>query len=134
VSEFVTDTHPLLWHLLNDLRLSKAAQGIFDQADNGMCRVLIPSIVMVEAIYLAEKQRITQRDLNRLFTLTNLFSINYQIIPLDQAVIRTLSTVPRTQIADMPDRIIAATAKYLEASLITKDTTITASGCVKTIW
>ncbi len=37
-------------------------------------------------------------------------------------------------IPDMPDRIIAATARYLNIPLVTKDAMIQNAGVVSTIW
>jgi len=44
-----------------------------------------------------------------------------------------LARIPRDSIPDMPDRIIAATAKHLGLSLISRDSKITASG-INVIW
>jgi predicted nucleic-acid-binding protein len=49
---YVTDTHSLLWHLSADARLSIDAQTIFQQVDTGAAKIYVPSIVLVEAVYL----------------------------------------------------------------------------------
>ena len=59
-SRFITDTHALIWHLQSNTNLSSKAQTIFAQADNGEVVIFIPTIVLVELIYLAEKGRIAQ--------------------------------------------------------------------------
>jgi PIN domain nuclease of toxin-antitoxin system len=134
MSEYVTDTHPLLWHILSSARLSATAQAVFADADAGLHRILIPSIVLVEAIYLAEKKRIDPAALDRLFSLLDLAPANYAVVPLDAEIVRTVRTVDRVKVPEMPDRIIVATAKHLRLEVVTRDNTIAASGIVTILW
>jgi predicted nucleic acid-binding protein len=53
--------------------------------------------------------------------------------PLTMDVAVALSRIPRDQVPDMPDRVIAATALALGLPLVTRDGRIRASG-VETIW
>ncbi len=46
MKEFVTDTHALLWHILQSERLSKKAAVVFNQADDNEVRIYIPNIVL----------------------------------------------------------------------------------------
>ncbi|MBK9092782.1 MAG: hypothetical protein IPM84_08385 [Anaerolineae bacterium] len=55
MSQFVTDTHALHWHVTNDARLSQRAHRVFQETDQGLHQILIPSIILVELVYLAEK-------------------------------------------------------------------------------
>ena len=52
---------------------------------------------------------------------------------LTPGVANLISSISRTQVPDMPDRIIAATALYLDLALITRDAKIKISG-MKTVW
>ena len=45
---YVTDTHALLWHLLQSKRLSKRVASIFRATDEGNGQIYIPNIVLVE--------------------------------------------------------------------------------------
>jgi PIN domain nuclease of toxin-antitoxin system len=54
-------------------------------------------------------------------------------IPLDKNVVKTLVRVERTQIPDLPDRIIAATALYTKVPVISRDRKIKLSD-IQTIW
>lgn len=45
----------------------------------------------------------------------------------------TLGQVARADVPDMPDRIIAATARYLDVPVISRDGRIRGSG-ISTIW
>jgi predicted nucleic acid-binding protein len=134
VSDYVTDTHALLWHLASDPRLSSTARKLFTETDAGHHRIYVPSIVLVEVIYLAEKARIDPKALKQTLHLLNSSPANYPLISLDLAVILVLQSINRTLIPGMPDRIIAATAKHLNLPLITRDTAIAAAETVAVIW
>lgn len=54
-------------------------------------------------------------------------------IPFDRNIAVTLRQVDRSQIPDLPDRIIAATALYLNAPVISRDRRIQLSS-IDTIW
>ncbi len=133
MAQYVTDTHALLWHLLRDQRLSATARAIFNDADAGLHQILIPSIVLVETIYLAERKRVDPAALNQLLALLDMTPTNYVMVSLDFGVARTLLSINRASVPDMPDRIIAATARHLGLALLTRDSAIAASG-VSVVW
>ncbi|MCF8026407.1 MAG: PIN domain-containing protein, partial [Desulfobacteraceae bacterium] len=56
-----------------------------------------------------------------------------QVLPVDLYVASELRNIPREQIPDMPDRIIAAVAQYFNLPLITKDDRIIKAD-INTIW
>ena len=134
MSEYVADTHALLWHVLSDQRLSLTARTIFADADSGVHQILIPSIVLIEAVYLAERRRIDSAVLDRLFLLLDTAPANYRVISLDLGVVRRLQTIVRATVPEMPDRIIVATAKLFGLELLTRDSAIAASGVVRVVW
>jgi len=121
VNQYVTDTHALCWHLTEDPKLSANAKKIFQEADSGVHQILIPSIVLIEMIYLAEKGRISDSSLNQVLELINIIGGSYDDVPLDKETVKALRYIPREDIPDMPDRIITATAYQLDLPLITKD-------------
>ena len=131
--QYATDTHALIWHIANDRRLSSPAREIFAAADTGSHQIVIPSIVLVEVVYLAERKRIGQSALDQLLLLLGIPPDNYKVAPLDLGVVGTLMTIDRNNIPEMPDRIIAATAKHLGLPLVTRDTAITSSG-IAVVW
>jgi predicted nucleic acid-binding protein len=55
------------------------------------------------------------------------------LTPFDRVVAETMQSIPRTQVPDFPDRIIAATAWHLGVPLVSRDARIQASG-MATIW
>jgi predicted nucleic acid-binding protein len=54
-------------------------------------------------------------------------------IPFDRNIALTLRQVDRSQIPDLPDRFIAATALYLNVPVISRDRRIQLSS-IDTIW
>ena len=134
MSGYVTDTHPLLWHMFGDRRLSSTVQNIFSEADSGLHQILIPSIVLVEVVYLAERNRIDPTTLDRVLSMLSMAATNYEVAILDIGVVRTLTALDSSKIPEMPDRIIVATANHRGLHLLTRDRAIAASGLVGTVW
>jgi PIN domain nuclease of toxin-antitoxin system len=134
VSRYVTDTHALYWHFTNDTRLSQAARQIFYEADSGLHQILIPGIVLIEMVYLVEKGRLDAAMVDQVFSALDVVGGSYAVAPLDQHTAQALRDIPRSAVPDMPDRIIAATARQLGLRLITRDTAIHKAGVISVIW
>jgi len=113
--------------------LSVRARRVFTAADEGRETVLIPSIVLVEIIYLGERDIVPQTLVNDLLSGIRQGPENYRIIPLDLNIIRHLREIPSTAVPEMPDRIIAATARATRSRLLSKDSAITRAG-IDVVW
>lgn len=133
MARYLSDTHALVWHLTSDPSLSPSAAAAFSGADKGEDEIVIPSIVLVEIVYLAEKVRIPPSLVARLMDLLAKPG-PYVVAPLDLAVVRELAAIDRGQVPDMPDRIICATARRLGIPLLTRDRRISAATGIKAIW
>lgn len=127
---YVTDAHGFLWFLLKDEQLGKKALEIFQACDKGKEIVVIPSIVLLECMYVCEKKRIDFEFREIMLKIQGAF--NYPVYPLDEEVILECQNV--SKIAEAHDRIIVATTKLLNCKLITKDGNITDSKIVETVW
>lgn len=132
--EYVTDTHSLLWHIFGNERLSKKAAEIFTKTDEGEGRIHIPGIVLVEIVYLMEKSKLPQQAVDTVIDLFDRSPENYGLCQVTVSTIRALQSIPREQIPDMPDRIIAATALELDLPLISKDKMIANAEVVEVVW
>jgi PIN domain nuclease of toxin-antitoxin system len=133
MSACVVDTHTLIWYVLNDPRLSSAAKtAILNTAAAGDS-AFVPSISLVEIIYLIEKGRFPQALLQRIFSLLDDPLRELKSVSLDENIAQALQQIPRHIVPDMPDRIIAATALHMNLPLVTADDQIQASG-IQTIW
>ena len=129
----VADTHALVWYLLADARLSARARHAFDDAAASGDTIGVPSICLIEIIYLVDKGRVPSAALDTLVAQLETRTSVLEMIPLDQATALSVRRVERAQVTDMPDRIIAATALRLRLSLISRDRKIRLSG-LETIW
>ncbi len=128
---YVTDTHPFLWHLAGDRsRLGYQAKAVLDRAELGEAVVIIPAVVLAEALYIAEKERVRAK-LEQIFGMVE-NALNYRFCPLDLPIIHTAWELRKLR--EIHDRIIVATAKELGLELITDDGEIRESGYVRTVW
>ena len=129
----VADTHTVIWYLFNDPRLSNTARQTIKTAAVDGNQIGIASITLAEIVYLSEKNRIPEQTLERLLNAIEVEDSVLIEIPLDKNVVKALVRVERTQIPDLPDRIIAATALYAKVSVISRDRKIKLSS-IQTIW
>ena len=122
--EIVIDSHTLFWFLTNNPKLSRKAKRLIEESD----KAIIPSIVLMEILYLLEKNNLSYKFIE---FLSELKIRNYLVYPLDLRVIsQTLTINPELE---MHDRIIIATAQIFSAPLISKDSQIK-KFYSKTIW
>ena len=130
MKHYVTDTMGLIRHLAKSEKLGKNASKIFEKADTDGCVVFIPAMVLMGILYLSEKNRIstTLPDVTQL--VQN--STNYRIYPITTEVILKAKEI--TDIPELHDRIIAATAVLLGLDLISRDSVIGKSAFLTTIW
>jgi PIN domain nuclease of toxin-antitoxin system len=68
MSDLVTDTHALIWYLEDSPRLSPRANQAFDKCDAGEIIIYIPTICLVEIVYLQERGRISANMKSQLDT------------------------------------------------------------------
>ena len=127
---YVADTHSLIWFISEDDRLSKRAWRVFEQAEESKVEVLIPTIVLAEITYIAKKKKVKIAIEEVLKCIEQ--ESSFAIVPFDLPVFQTLLKLPEE--LEIHDRIIAATARYYHAQLITKDKTLRESDVIKTIW
>ena len=133
MSDVVTDTHALIWYLEDSSRLSPAANLAFDRCDKGEIVIYIPTICIVEIVYLQERGRISADMKAQLEAGLMVGTSGMVLANLTSEVVDALATIPRDRVPDMPDRIIAATAIHLGLPLISKDSRMPLSG-VSIIW
>lgn len=116
---FVTDTHPLVWYITNDPKLSTKAKALFQKVDTFRDHIYIPCIVFFELLYIVEKKKIPV-DFGR-FLAAFSSSENYKIEPLCTPIIEASRKIPRETVADPWDRLIVATSMHLNLPLISRD-------------
>jgi PIN domain nuclease of toxin-antitoxin system len=127
---FVTDTHALLWWFSDSPKISPYASGIFEKCELGENIIFIPSIVIAEALSIFEKKRIAF-DFKKLLRKIN-ESDNFVIIALDSTILQKMLDLK--DVPELHDKIIIATARYLNLPVITKDETLQKLSYIKTVW
>lgn len=134
MSGWVTDTHAIIWHLQNRSRLSTRVRAIFDETDQGLHKIYVPAITIVETIYLAERNRIISNGVEQLLALFQSNIDNYKIAPLNRDVAIAVRQIDKATVPEMPDRIIAATGLALNLPVLTRDQNIQKALNVDSIW
>lgn len=132
MTEYLIDTHALLWHLHAPRRLGAAGEALA-RIDAGEGRAWIPAVVIAEALMVAERRRIAGLALEALLAQFESLrgSDNYRLSPL--TVDRVLRTPRLSAIPDIFDRLIAAEAVERNVPLLTRDPVIRDSQLVTTV-
>jgi PIN domain nuclease of toxin-antitoxin system len=130
MSDYVADTHALFWYLTNSPRLGRRASLAFDEADRGLAKIHIPTIVLAELYYMNVKlgRPLDFADQLRRLTTSPQFVL-LPLLPDDTLDLETDQAVP-----EMHDRLIVGVARRLNVPLLTRDAQIVASNVVTTIW
>ena len=129
----VLDTHATVWYLTAPKKLSPAALQAIRGATHDGEPLYVPSISIVEVVYLVERGRLPAAAFTRLTEALDSAESALTVVPLDSGVADAVRRVPRDNVPDMPDRIIAATALHLGLPFVTRDQRIR-SCSVETIW
>ena len=129
-ARFVVDTHALWWYLRSPERLTTAASAVFRLAETGNATIIVPAIAVAEFYFLSAKlgQPIPPSDL--LAALDAVGGI--ELSDLGRVQLERLDRFP--EIPEMHDRLIAAEAAALDAPVVTRDETLTASVQIETVW
>ena len=129
----IADTHTAIWYLFSDPRLGKRASAFIDDTIAKGDFVGISAISIAEMVYLIEKGRIPGNALNDLHAATADPRAVLQHVPLDENIAMKMAEVPRQDLPDLPDRVIAATALFHGVPVLSRDGRIRSSQ-VQTIW
>lgn len=126
MSRVVLDTHVVVWLVNGDPLSPEALSAIDDAADaNG---VLIAAITVWEIGMLVAKNSLVFTSDVREWVDRVLAQRGVMLAPLDPAIAIASTRLPGAIHGDPADRIIIATARGLQATLITADATILAYG------
>jgi PIN domain nuclease of toxin-antitoxin system len=110
----VADTHTALWHLFGDAKLSRAAEDFIQAVAARHDKIAVSAISVAELVYLVEKSRLPASAYDGLIhALHNPVHVFTQAV-LTADIVQIMRRVSRTDVPDMPDRIVAATAMYFQ--------------------
>lgn len=133
MGNILIDTHVVIWYFTDPLQLSELAEKAIDEAEQNRI-IFVSSITIVELIYLIEKNKIPKDVLDLLRSALDDPTTAFILIEMSREISDEVENIPRSTVPDMPDRIIAATALYLNIPLITKDHKIQALRNIQAIW
>ena len=125
---YVLDTHVLIWYFIGSKRLKRKLKEKIEEVRNAGGRLLVSTIVLAEALAIAEKGKVD-------FDFRNMYQLiknepEFEIISFTTEI---LEEVMHTKTPEIHDRIIVATANFYRAGIITKDKLIRESREVETI-
>ncbi len=129
----IADTHTTIWYLFSDTRLSRAASAFIDATSASGDQIGVSAITITEMVYLIEKGRIAADAVNDLHAATVDRDSVLRHVPLDESIAMKMREIPRQDLPDLPDRIIAATALFYKVPVLSRDRRIRSSN-VQTIW
>ena len=126
----MVDTHALWWYLQSPDRLTPAASAVFRLAETGNATIVVPAIAVAEFYFLSVKLKQPVAPSTLLDALASVSGI--ELSDLGRAQLERLDQFP--DIPEMHDRLIAAESAALDAPVVTRDATLSASPNVETVW
>jgi PIN domain nuclease of toxin-antitoxin system len=114
------DTHVLVWLASGDSRLGRRAKQAIEKA-NQESQVLISAITPWEIGLLAAKGRIQLQQDALQWIHAVLSKPGIRLSPLEPEIVVSSTRLPFEMHADPADRILVATARHLNAVLVTAD-------------
>src|SRR5579871_3933708 len=117
----VADTHTALWYLYDDAHLSIAAGDFIDQAGAAGKQIVVSSISLAEIVYLIEKNRLPANVYADLKAAIADPDHVFKEARLTLEIVDAMRQIPRADVPDMPDRIVAATGVYFRTPVISRD-------------
>ncbi len=128
----LADTHALLWMLGGSLReRSATAADALERALNAKAlHVSVGSFLDLR--YLADSGRLPLPTVEHARSIVD--GDAFRVVPLDLPILDAMAVVPRDQVPDPFDRIIAATAIHLDLPLVTVDESTQGAIGARAVW
>ena len=134
MSDLVVDTHAAVWYFAKSPRMSATARNAVNNAIANGVVIILPTISIVEIVYLIEKGRLIPQTLASLMQSLKLPNSSFTSQDLTKDIAQALQQISRLTVPEMPDRIVAATALHLNLPIVSKDHKIQALQNIQTIW
>jgi PIN domain nuclease of toxin-antitoxin system len=132
VDAYVTDTHPLLWYVARQTKLSKLALRIFTRADRGEVLIYVPGAVLLECGILERIGRFRPKEPFGTWAEALFAQPGFELAQPDSGSI--LEALSWQMTNDPFDLSIIATAKSKNLPLITADQLIQDGQIVEIAW
>jgi len=117
---YVADSHAFLWYLVDSPKLSPKAKKLFNLCDSGKITIIISAVVLLECIDILDKKKVDLKFEKVISKITQ--ASNFIFSEINLSLILEVQKIK--DLKDLHDRVIVATAKTFDASLISKDQTI----------
>ncbi len=108
----IADTHAAIWYLFSDPRLGNTASAFIDDTIAKGEHIGVSAISIAEMVYLIEKGRVPANALNDLHAAIADPKAVLRHVSLDENIAMKIAEIPRQDLPDLPDRVIAATALF----------------------
>lgn len=126
---YLLDTVALVRHFTGEGRVGRAASRILDDTDDGDTILVISVVSLMEVLYLAEKHRIA---VNLAETLDKIgASSRYMVVDLNPEILQVAESIV---FPELHDRLILASAKWLEIPVISSDRDFSVVEGIEVIW
>lgn len=126
---YLLDTVTIIRHFTNSGKIGKKARQALSNIETGKDIGAISVVSLMEIMYLAEKNRI-QLTLNETLELIEKSS-NYFVVDLTPEILKQAAQI---DFPELHDRLILATANYLNLPIVSGDKGFNNVAEVKTIW
>ena len=126
---FLLDTVTIIRHFSQQGRIGQGATDALKRIDAGQDSAFISVISLMEILYLAERNRITI-NFEETLNLIDLSS-NYFIVDLTPQI---LTVARNLEFPELHDRLILATAKYLEIPVVSSDQQFKQIAGISVVW
>lgn len=127
--EYLLDTVTLIRYLTDSGEIPPNVKDLFEKAEQEEVKFFISTISFMEILYLSEKNRIpiSLEDVIEKVRSSTL----YNVISMTADIVMTAKDI---EFYELHDRMILATAKYLDVPVISPDKKFLAVGSVDVIW
>ena len=133
MSDILADSHSIVWFLFDAARLSAKADAALTAA-GASGKIYISAITLIEVNYLSTKKSFPYSGVfPRLMALATDRNERLEVLPVGLEIAQAMDLVPRSEVPDMPDRIIAASAVVHKLPLVSQDSEIGASAALRAL-
>ena len=126
---YLLDTIAVIRHFSGKGKIGKKALQIFKSFETSDNEFSVSVISLMEILYLNEKQRINIELYETINLLTE--TDGYNIIDLNTEIIKTASDI---EFYELHDRMILATARWLDIPIISSDSRFEEVEDIEVIW
>lgn len=127
--EYLLDTVAVVRHFSGYGKIGQKAATILDHIETREDKLLISAVSLMEILYLAEKHRISVTLPQTLDLIES--SSKYEVVNLNSAILRVAMEI---SFPELHDRLILATAKWLEIPIISSDQLFTGVPGISVVW